>query len=110
MSKTSLYGIYTVRFPFLDSAKFKVRPVVVVSGKYGKHGVVAVVPISAKLELEPVDFSIDEWRDAGLVKPSVARIHRLTTVLQSRLTVQLGTISASDTRKFKESLLTFLEL
>lgn len=102
--------MYILHFPFLDIAESKLRPVVVVSRPYGSHAVVAVVPISSKMKSEPVDSSLSDWKEAGLLKPSTARTHRLTTVLQSKLTRQLGSISANDVIRLNESLRKFLEL
>ena len=110
MSKISSYGIYSARFPFLDSSEHKLRPVIVVSKSYGEYGVVAVVPLSSKTEVETVDIDISGWLSAGLVAPSVARVHRLTAILQSRLITEMGVLNASDIKKLQESMRTFLGL
>jgi mRNA-degrading endonuclease toxin of MazEF toxin-antitoxin module len=110
LSKISLYGIYSARFPFLDSSEHKLRPIIVVSRPYGEYGVVAVVPLSSKTGLEVVDVGISGWRSAGLIVPSVARVHRLTVILQSRLITEMGMLEASDVKKLQESMRKFLSL
>lgn len=110
MNSPSEYGVYTARFPFLDSGKGKIRPVVVIARAHSKYGVVAVIPISSKLSLEAVDIAISDIAAAGLVKPSTAQIHRLSTLLQSDLISQLGSLSEVDVDKLKRSMRKFLAL
>jgi len=105
-----LYGVYTARFPYLERSKDKVRPVAVVSRSHGEFGVVAIVPISSKSDLEIVDVRLSGLESAGLAKASVARVHRLTTMLQADLIAELGQLSSKDIQALKASLRKFLEL
>jgi mRNA interferase MazF len=104
VSSVVIYGVYTARFPFLETDKDKIRPVVVVSKSHGKHNIVSAVPVSAQADREDVDIEFQDWQNAGLVKPSVARVHRLTALLQSELTSQLGVLSAKDQTNLLEAL------
>ena len=110
MSTPKIFGLYTARFPFLDSKETKIRPVIVISKPQGPHKVIAILPVSSKLMREQVDFTIIEWGDAGLLKPSVARVHRLTTMLQADLIAELGTLSQREIQTLKTSLKKYLEL
>ncbi len=110
MSHPRAYGVYTARFPFLESTKSKIRPVVVISKPYSKHKVVAVVPISSKTSLEAVNVAINGLDTAGLVKFSIAQTYRLGTLLQSDLITQLGSLDEADTGKLKQSLRKYLGL
>lgn len=110
MSQPALFGIYTARFPFLDKAANKIRPVIVISKPYGRHNTIVVIPVSSTTKPEPVDIGLDKWRAAGLVKPSVARVHRMTTLLQSDLATQLGVLSTADVQQLNQSLRTLLNL
>ena len=110
MSSARRYNVYTARFPFLDSSKSKIRPVIVLSQPYSVHKVVAVVPISSKLNPETVDVAINDLGAAGLLKPSVAQTHRLGTLLQSDLITQLGTLNVVDASKLQQSIRSFLGL
>lgn len=85
MSVPKLFGVYTAQFPFLDAQETKIRPVIVIGKPWGQHKIVAVVPISSKNTFEEVDVALHHWSNEGLLKPSVARVHRLTTILQSDL-------------------------
>ena len=104
MSSVIIYSVYTARFPFLETDKDKIRPVVVVSKPHGQHNIVSVVPMSARANQEDIDIEVQDWQNAGLIKPSVARVHRLTALLQSDLTSQLGTLSAKDQKNLLEAL------
>jgi mRNA-degrading endonuclease toxin of MazEF toxin-antitoxin module len=105
-----LHGIYTARFPFLDSENYKIRPVIVISKPYGENNILAVVPVSSRAKPEIVDITIDDWSTAGLAKPSIARVHRLTTVLQSNLITRLGSITPGDSKKLQKVIRQFLEM
>jgi mRNA interferase MazF len=110
VTKPKRFGLYTARFPFLDSEETKIRPVIVISKPQGPHNVIAIVPVSSKLIREEVDVTIIEWGDSGLLKPSVARVHRLTTMLQADLIAELGTLSQREVQSLKVSLKKYLEL
>ena len=110
MTQVVLGGVYTAKFPYLDSKEDKVRPIIVVTKSFGPYRVIGVVPIFSKPYKEPVDFLVSGWRDTGLVKPSVARVHRFTTLLLIDLGSQLGKLNNSDTNKLKESMREYLGL
>ena len=104
MNSVVLYGVYTAKFPFLDTDKDKVRPVIVISKPHGHYNIVNVVPVSSQTEREDVDIELQDWQSAGLVKPSIARVHRLSALLLSELTSQLGMLSAKDRNNLLESI------
>lgn len=110
MSSPKLFGVYTAQFPFLDANQAKLRPIIVISKPQGKHSVVATIPISSKAKPEAVDVTLSGWKDAGLIKPSAARVHRLTTMLQADLLAEFGTLQPGDIKTLQSSLRKFLEL
>ncbi|HTE57379.1 MAG TPA: type II toxin-antitoxin system PemK/MazF family toxin [Verrucomicrobiae bacterium] len=110
MSAPKAFGVYTARFPFLDSAETKIRPVIVASKPQGPHGVIAVVPVSSRPTREDIDVTINEWSHAGLLKLSVARVHRLTTMLQADLIAELGVLDQKEIKALQASLKKFLNL
>ncbi len=81
-----------------------------VSVAAGKYGIVAVVPITSKTDKQSVDVTLASWHDAGLLRPSVARVHRLTTIIQSKLGTKLGVVAVQDITCLKRSMRQFLEL
>ena len=104
MSVPKVFGVYTAQFPFLDTQESKIRPVVVVSKPQGQHKVVAVVPISSKNMVESVDIPLRHWSDEGLLRPSVARVHRITTMLQADLIAELGELTTEDKQNLHAAL------
>lgn len=86
------------------------RPVIVVSKPRGQHKVVVVIPISSKNTVEDVDILLRRWSDEGLLKPSVARLHRLTTMLQADLITELGVLSQEDIENLQVALKKLLNL
>ena len=69
-----------------------------------------VVQVSASTGLEAEDIKIAQWQDAGLVEPSIARVYRLSALLQSELTSQLGILSVKDQASLLNSLRKLLGL
>jgi mRNA-degrading endonuclease toxin of MazEF toxin-antitoxin module len=104
VSTPKLFGVYTAQFPFLDSQETKIRPVVVISKPHGPHEVLAVVPISSKNVLAEIDISLRHWKDEGLLTPSIARVHRLTTMLQADLIAELGELAQEDRQNLQSAL------
>ena len=110
MSAPALFGVYTALFPFLDAEETKIRPVIVVGKPRGKHKIVAVIPVSSKNTLEDVDVMLRHWSDEGLLRPSVARVHRLTTMLQSDLIAELGELAEADKQNLQDAIRRLLTL
>lgn len=81
-----------------------------VSKPYGRHKVIAIIPISSRTDREIVDVILGHWRKEGLLKPSVARVHRLTTMLQSDLIAELGSLQSDDASAIKNSIRGYLNL
>ncbi len=110
MIQPGLYEVYLGHFPFLDIDENKTRPVIIASKCYGKHNVLAAVPITTKNSDEPVDVKLIDWNKSGLLRPSTARVHRLITIEKIKLGALLGRLSTDDEKKIKIALRKFLEL
>ena len=75
MTNISKYDVIVVRFPFASSFKYKARPAVVVSSEIcnqNSRGTLLINAISSQVSGK-LDFEreIEEWREAGLLKPSI---------------------------------------
>ena len=110
MSNPKQFGVYTAQFQFLDSLETKIRPVIIIGRPQGRHKVLAVIPVSSKIMQEDVDVMLHHWADAGLLKPSIARVHRLTTMLQLDLIAELGELAQDDKQKLQNALRQLLNL
>jgi mRNA interferase MazF len=90
--------------PFTDLTSRKVRPAVII-GRSGAD--LFLVPISSVLA--NTDFSLKEWRAAGLNVPSGAKA-QLATV-EERLVVKIvGQLATADVQLLNERLQNWLEL
>lgn len=105
-----IYSVCLARFRFLESDQHKIRPVIVVSKPRGKLQILMTIPVSSSLASEEVDVRLEDWQDSGLVKPSVARVHRLTAILQQDVLEEIGMIDAKHKRAIIHALKTLLEL
>jgi mRNA-degrading endonuclease toxin of MazEF toxin-antitoxin module len=59
---------------------------------------------------DSIDVQLKEWIKSGLLKPSVARIHRITTMLQSDLLAEIGELKEHDIENIQSSLRKLLAL
>ena len=110
MSKVAQWGVYLAEFPFAESQSSKFRPVIALSQPRGVHNLIVAIPISTRPKIESVDSVLKDWQECGLLKSSVARTHRLTTLMQSNLKSQLGVLSAYDEQQIKSALLELFQL
>lgn len=110
MSGPKLFGVYTAQFPFLDAHETKIRPVIIIGKPHGQHNVVVVIPISSRSTIAKVDVALQHWSDEGLLKPSVARVHRLTTILQSDIIAELGQLAPDDKQSLRSALRQLMDL
>jgi mRNA interferase MazF len=69
-----------------------------------------VIPITSSAEADPIDVILQNWRDSGLLKPSVARVHRLSAVLQKDLLEEIGSIDEKDQVSIRAALKELLTL
>lgn len=85
--------IFICQFPFTSGALSKPRPALVLFDLQQDVLVCRVTPV---LRSGPLDVTLVDWAQAGLAKPSVARLDRLVTVEKSILGQRLGVLSAAD--------------
>lgn len=101
------YDIVVVKFPFASSAVYKARPTVIVSSNfYNQHSrnTVLVLAISSKTDTK-LDFEIQitNWKEAGLLKPSIFKAS-IATIAKDAILTKLGTLNQAD-RSHLDSLL-----
>jgi mRNA-degrading endonuclease toxin of MazEF toxin-antitoxin module len=98
------YTACLAKFRFLESEQFKVRPVIVVGHPYGARQIVVVIPVSSSAGAESIDVVLQNWRAAGLLKTSVARVHRISATMQKDLLEEIGSIDKIDQTAIKSAL------
>jgi mRNA interferase MazF len=86
--------VVLVRFPFTSGAGSKLRPALVILDMGDADLLVA--RITTHSSLTPFDVAVSDWRGAGLLAPSNARLHKLATLEKSDIYRTLGHLQATD--------------
>lgn len=74
-AKPRQWEIWHARFDFNDRKGYKYRPVIIVETYADGTLAMMVTSSTNKLSL-PHDYLLADWREAGLEKPSLARVDR----------------------------------
>jgi mRNA interferase MazF len=94
------FDLVLLPFPFTDLSTTKQRPCLILAVFQPKglseHYVVAMVTSHLDGVAFPGDTRFGKWREAGLAKPSMARLAKVVTVERSLIRKKLGTVQASD--------------
>jgi mRNA-degrading endonuclease toxin of MazEF toxin-antitoxin module len=101
--------IYLAPFTYADLRGSKRRPVCVVSSARfhaGSDVIVVMVTSSGARLVSPRcgDVILDDWRQAGLLRPSTVRAGRLLVLEQRLLSVRLGALSSDDAHLVDDGL------
>jgi len=81
---------------FRDSTQTKQRPIVLVGNDIAVDIDVIMVPVTSQSVRGPFDVVIEYWKEAGLYKPSVARVNKIGTIHHSSLIRRLGVLHEHD--------------
>ncbi len=103
--------VVLVPFMFTDMGGVKRRPAVVVSTTAYQDSRADIVIMAITSQLKPLaaDVSIQDWAEAGLVKPGYVKAV-IQTVSQDMLVRRLGTLSLRDLSGTRDCLRTILGL
>ena len=85
--------VFIVQFPFTSGALSKPRPALVLFD-LGRDALICRV--TSVLRGGALDVAIADWSQAGLAKPSVARLDRLVTAEKTILRRRLGILIPPD--------------
>jgi mRNA interferase MazF len=89
-----LFGeIFLCRFPFTSGVLSKARPALVLFDL--RHDVL-ICRITSAAPVGSLDIPVSDWNQAGLLKPSIARLDRLVTAEKSLLGRRLGELTSAD--------------
>jgi len=96
--RCSFGDVVLVPFPFSDQSAIKRRPAVVVSSEacHREHADVILMAITSQLRpASATEVTISQWREAGLLKPSV--IKGVITTLDWNLVIRkIGHLAEED--------------
>ncbi|MBD2607685.1 type II toxin-antitoxin system PemK/MazF family toxin [Scytonema hofmannii FACHB-248] len=96
-------SVLLLKLPFSDTVTFKLRPVLLLLDT-GDDDVI-VARITSQITQIAFDVEIIEWQQAGLMRPSVVRLHKINTVEKRLLERQLGTLQPNDWEKVRQRIL-----
>ncbi len=86
--------IFLCQFPFTSGATSKVRPALVL---FDLGPDALICRVTSVVRSGALDVMLADWRVAGLLKPSVARLDRLVTAERSVIFLrQLGVLGTAD--------------
>jgi len=88
--------VILVPFPFSDLTGVKKRPAMVLADIEVRNEIICLMLTSVKIKSEKYEYNIVKWEEAGLLKPTVARIHRLFTLHRNMVNKKLGRLTAEE--------------
>ncbi len=94
--------VVLVDFPFTASGSGKPRPALVILDTGDADVVLARV--TSQSHNTAHDVPIAGWQHAGLLAPSIIRLHKLATLAKTRVQRQLGALDASDRQQVAAAL------
>lgn len=94
--------VLLLSFPFVNAVGTKRRPALVLKDTGDEDIIVArITSQTAKAEL---DVELVEWQNAGLVLPSIVRVHKIATVEKCLIERKLGKLTSKDWAKVKATI------
>lgn len=96
MEKYNVGDIWWVHFPFKDANDEKRRPAIVID-----EDTIAILTlyVTSQNKDNPYSIEITDWRQAGLAIPSWARVDRIVSVAEWRMSDRIGSLSQNDLLK-----------
>jgi hypothetical protein len=100
-----LWDVWHARFNFDDGRGYKFRPVIIVGVREDGSLAMMVTSSTNKLHLEH-DYLIRDWEQAGLRKPSIARVDRIAFIPPEHLGTagRIGHLSDADIERISATL------
>lgn len=103
------WEIWHARFDFSEGHGYKFRPVIVLGTREDGSLVTMVTSATNKLVLDH-DYVIRRWKEAGLDKPSIARLDRIAVIPPGYLGTagHIGTLADEDQAAISRILAEFV--
>jgi mRNA interferase MazF len=86
--------VVLIAFPYTGGAQTRMRPALVILDTGDAD--VLVARITTQLHQTPHDVTIADWRGAGLLAPSVVRLHKLAALEKALIRRRLGTLPPAE--------------
>lgn len=104
MKKLNIGEIWWTSFPFDEVDETKFRPAIIIDDN--RIAILAMYVTSQNKD-NPFYIEIEQWQEAGLPKPSWARIDRIINIDEWRLNKKIGDLSEKDLLKFLQLIAEF---
>lgn len=92
--------IVLLRFPFTLPDRDKRRPALVLLDT--EDGDLLLARVTTHLYGTRHDIVLNDWKQAGLLKPSIVRLHKLASLDSNLVEKSLGTLASSDFEVVRE--------
>jgi len=104
MTDFSKYDVVVVKFPFASSLKYKARPAVIISSptyNQTSRNSLLILAISSQTENKlSMEAYVHDWKEAGLLKPSIFK-SSVATIEKDVILTRLGTLSKKDAEQLE---------
>ena len=94
MASYAAGDVVLLEFPFTDTSGSKRRPALILLDTGDDD--IAVARVTGQLSAAPQDVTLDEWQQAGLLLPSVVRLHKVATLQRRLVDKKLGRLTPGD--------------
>lgn len=94
MTNYQIGDLLLVDFPFTATGPGKPRPALVILDTGDAD--VLLARVTTQAHDSPFDVPILAWQQAGLLAPSIVRLHKLATLAKNRAHKHLGSLEAVD--------------
>ena len=93
MEKYNIGEVWWIHFPFQDKEQDKRRPAIVIDDE-----TIAILAmyVTSKNKENPYSIEIEDWKEAGLPKPSWTRIDRIVSISEWYMDRKIGNLSIKD--------------
>lgn len=95
-SKMKQGEIWLADVLFKGTRQTKQRPVIIVGNELALDVDVIIAPVTSHQPRNQFDVILEHWKEAGLLKPSVARTSKITSINGSELKRHLGELHNHD--------------
>ncbi|NPV09878.1 MAG: type II toxin-antitoxin system PemK/MazF family toxin [Anaerolineae bacterium] len=95
--------IVLLRFPFADAVGAKRRPALVMLDVDDDD--IVVSRVTSQACQTPFDVEVSAWQEAGLLLPSVVRLHKLATLEKGLVERRLGALNHDDWQQVRSRVL-----
>ncbi len=102
MDNYNFGDIVLLQLPFTDPNVSKRRPVLVVLD-VGDRDIV-VMRITSKITRTPFDIEVTNWQQAGLLRKSIVRTHKVNTIEKNLVDRQLGRLTEGDRQRVRDRI------